>query len=184
MKPRIFALLALLLTALPALAQSQELPRTEIETILRTYANTVGCSFEMDRKNIVEMDINGDGDMEFVALFINDDDCSGGSGSWESHLAVLDRHKDYPDKGGIYVRPEMTMSAIQGISLPRFIDRIFIKDGQLWFAGRIHAENDGNNFPTIPVQARIQLLHSAVQLDTKHKATIYYWKSSVDFEGK
>ncbi len=178
------ALAVLLFTALPAAAQQQEIPRAKMEEILGKYANTVGCGFEMDRKNIVEVDLQGNGDKVFVVLFIVDDDCSGGSGSWSSNLAVLDQHKENPDKGGIYVRPEMTMTVVSGIGLPRFIERIFIKDGQLWFAGRIHAENDGNNFPTIPVQARVQLLHSAVQLDTKHKRTIYYWKSAEDFEGK
>ena len=184
MKPHFFTLIALLLTTLPAAAQPQDLPRARIEKILGAYASSLGCEFEMDRKNIVKADIKGDGDTVYVALYIIDNDCSGGSGSWNSNLAVLDLHEDYPDKGGIYVRPKMTMPEIYGIGLPRFIDRIFIKDGQLWFAGRIHADNDGNNFPTIPVQARIQLLHSAVQLDPKHKTTIYYWKSAEDFEGK
>lgn len=184
MKPHILARIALMLTALPVLVQAGELPRVKIEKILGTYANTVGCDFEMDQKNIVKLDLNGDGNMVFVALFINDDNCAGGSGSWTSNLAVLGQYDDHQNKGRIHVIYEMTMPLISSIGLPRFIDRIFIKNGQLWFAGRIHAEKDGNNFPTIPVQARIQLLHSAVQLDAKHKDTIYYWKSVEDFEGK
>lgn len=184
MKPQLFILTSLFLSSIPAVAQSQELPRTKIEKILGTYANTVGCDFEMDRKNIVKIDINGDGDRVFIALFINDDGCGGGSGSWTSNLAVLEQHDEEPDRGGIYVRPEMTMPVISGIGLPRFIDRIFIKDGQLWFAGRIHADKDGNNFPTIPVQAQVQLLKSDVQVDTKNKRTIYYWKSTKDFQDK
>lgn len=184
MKPHIFALTTLLLAALPAVAQPQELPRTRIEKILGRYANTVGCDFEMDRKNIVKIDIDGDGEKVFVALFINDGNCAGGSGSWKSNLAILDQHNENPDKGGIYVRPEMTMPVISGIGLPRFIDRIFIKDSKLWFAGRIHADKDGNNFPTIPVQAQIQLLKSEVQVDTKNKRTIYYWKSAKDYQDK
>lgn len=177
-------LIALLFAALPAIAHSQALPRIKIEKVLSTYANTVGCVFEMDQKNIVEMDIQGNGDKVFVALFINDDDCGGGSGSWTSKLAVLDRHNENPNKGGIYVLTELTMPAASSIGLPRFIDRIFIKDGQLWFAGRIHADKDGNNFPTIPVQAQIQLLESVVQLDANSKRTIYYWKSTKDFQNK
>lgn len=184
MKPQIFALTSLLLAAFHAAAQSQELPRSKIENILHTYVNTVGCGFEMDRKNIVKMDIAEDRDEVFVALFINDNECAGGSGSWTSNLTVLDQHNDNPDKGGIYVRPEMTMPVISGIGLPRFIDRIFIKDGQLWFSGRVHADKDGNNFPTIPVQAQVQLLKSEVQVDEKNKRTIYYWKSTKDFQGK
>lgn len=184
MKPHISAGIAILLTALPVFVQAGELPRAKIEKILGRYANTVGCDFEMDQKNIVEMDINGNGDKEFVALFINDDDCSGGSGSSASNFAVLEQHKENPDKGGIYVRPEMTMPVIPSVGLPRFIDRIFIKDAQLWFAGRVHADKDGNNFPTISVQAQVQLLKSEVQVDAKNKRTIYYWKSAKDFQDK
>lgn len=184
MKSHFFAHIGLLLAIFPAVTLSHELPRTKIEKILGTYANTVGCDFEMERKNIVQIDLNGDGNKVFVALYINDDGCSGGSGSWESNLAVLEQHNENPGKGGIYVRPEITMPVISGIGLPRFIDRIFLKDGQLWFAGRIHADQDGNNFPTIPVQAQVQLLKSEVQVDGKNKRTIYYWKSTKDYQDK
>lgn len=127
---------------------------------------------------------NGNGEREFIALFYNDNGCSGGSGSVYASLAVLDQHKENPDKGGIYVRPEMTMPVIPSIGLPRFIDRIFIKDGQLWFAGRIHADKDGNNFPTVLIQAQVRLLKSEVQVDAGNKRTIYYWESMNDFLGK
>ena len=173
-----------LLMAPSVFAQSEKSNFEKIEKTLGTYSNSVGCAFEMDRKNIVEMDIEGNGNKAFVALFINDADCGGGSGSWTSKLAVLDRHHESPDKGGIYVLPEMTMPVASGIGLPRFIDRIYSKDGELWFAGRVHAEKDGNNFPTIQVQAQIQLLKSEVKLDEKNKRTIYYWKSSKDYQGK
>lgn len=184
MKRRNFSLFAFLLVVLPAAVQSQELQRTKIEKILGAYANATGCAFQMDRKNIVEVDVEGNGDKVIVALFVNDDDCGGGSGSWTSNLAVLDQHHENPDKGGIYVRPELTMPVASGIGLPRFIDRIFIKDEQLWFAGRIHAKKDGNNFPTITVQAQVQLLKSEVRVDDKNKRIIYYWKCSKDFQGK
>ena len=184
MNPCLFAGIAFLLSSLSVLAQPFELPRAKIEKVLSAYSNSVGCAFEMDRKNIVKMDINGSGEQEFVALFVNDEGCSGGSGSWESNLAVLDQHDEEPDKGNIYVRPDMTMPVSSAIGLPRFIDRIFIKDSQLWFAGRIHADKDGNNFPSIPVQAQIQLIKREVSMDSKGKHTIYYWKSMKDFEGK
>jgi len=184
MKPQFFVPFALLLSILPAVAQSQDLPRNKIDRILGAYASPLGCDFGMDRKNIVEMDIEGKGKNEYIALFVNDDGCSGGSGSVSSKLAVLEQHEEKPDKGSIYVRSELTMPIASAIGLPRFIDRIFVKDGQLWFSGRIHADKDGNNFPTIPVQAQVQLLESDVQLDAINKRTIYYWKSTKDFQGK
>lgn len=176
--------ISVLLAATSLVAQAHELPRSKIVKIIHTYANTVGCGFEMDRINIVEMDIEGNGNKVFVALFIDDDNCGGGSGSWTSNLAVLARHNENPDKGGIYVRPEMTMPVASNIGLPRFIDKIFIKDGQLWFAGRIHADKDGSNFPTIPVQAQIQLIKSEAKVNAETKRTFYSWKSSKDFQGK
>jgi hypothetical protein len=165
-------------------AQSQELPRFQIQKILSIYANTIGCLFDMDKKNIVEIDIEGNGDKKLIALYTYDFGYCEGSGSWKSGLAVLEQHKDAQNKINYYVHPEMTMPTIQGIGLPRFIDRIFIKDGQLWFAGRIHAPKDGNNFPTIPVQAQVKLLKTEVKLDETHTGTVYYWKSATDFEGK
>lgn len=176
--------IGLMLAASSAFSQTENPIYQKIETILSAYTNTVGCDFDMDQKNIVEIDIDGDGDKEFVALYIHDFGYCEGSGSWTSNLAVLEQHNNANNKGIIYVRPEMTMPVITGIGLPRFIDRIFIKDGQLWFAGRIHAKKDGNNFPSIPVQAQIQLLHSEVQIDSKNKLTTYYWKSTIDFQDK
>lgn len=181
---RICIQIALLLTASSAYAQTEMPLSAKIDKILHTYADAVGCDFGIDRKNIVEMDIEGNGEKEFIALFRNDDGCSGGSGSVISNLAVLEQHDEEPDKGSIYVRPEMTMPVAAGIGLPRFIDRIFVKEGQLWFAGRIHADKDGSNFPTIPVQAQIQLLKSEDPVDVKNKRTIYVWKSTKDFQGK
>lgn len=184
MNPFKFYGIAIFFTLASTISHSQELPRSTIEKILHTYASTVGCTFEMDQKNIIEIDIDGDGDKEFVALYIYDFGYCEGSGSWASNLAVLEPYDNPANKKAIYVLPEMTMPVISGIGLPRFIDRIFIKDGQLWFAGRIHADRDGNNFPTIPVQARIQLLHSDVKVDSKNMIGTYYWKSSIDFTGK
>jgi len=182
MKPHLFAI-ALLFSVLPLTSQPQELPLTKIEKVLGTYANTVGCDFQMDRGNIVNMDIDKDIKNVFVALYIFDSNCGGGSGSWDSNLAVLRKHNEDTDKGGIYVLPKLTMPEISGIGLPRFIDRIYMKNGQLWIAGRIHAPKDANNFPTIPVQAQVQLLKKEIPLAAKNKRTIYYWKSSKDFQG-
>ncbi|HEY4963073.1 MAG TPA: hypothetical protein VIH90_00050 [Candidatus Saccharimonadales bacterium] len=182
MKLRFYASFLLLLATLPANAQSNSVPRAKIEKILGAYANTVGCDFEMDRKNIVKTYISEDFEKVFVALFINDNVCAGGSGSWKSYLAVLWQHNEYPDKGGLYVLPELTMPVISSIGLPRFIDRVFIKDGKLWFSGRIHAPMDANNFPTIHVQAQVQLLKTEAQIDAKNKSTIYYWKSTTDYQ--
>lgn len=182
MNSQLFIQIALILVAIPAAAQPQDIPRAKIEKVLGAYANSVGCAFAMDRKNIVKLDIYGDGEKEsqvFVALFVNDDECSGGSGSWASKLAILEQHN-----GGIYILPEMTMPLIASSGLPRFIDRIFIKNRQLWFTGRIHADKDGNNFPTIHVQAQLQFIHTAVKTDAKHNDVEDYWKSSKDFEGR
>ena len=169
--------------ALPVFAQSHDLPRTKIEKVLTAYAKATGCDFEMDKKNIVRIDLNGDEDIVYVALFIIDEDCSGGSGSWTSNLAVLDQNTERAAKTEIYVRPEMTMPVAPGVGLPRFIDRIFIKNKQLWFAGRIHADIDGNNFPSIPVESQVQLHKSEVSVSGKTKRTIYYWRSAKDFPG-
>jgi hypothetical protein len=63
MKLHIFAGMALLLLALLAAAEPQELPRAKIEKMFGLYADTVGCDFSMDRKNIVKIDIEESGIM-------------------------------------------------------------------------------------------------------------------------
>lgn len=154
-------------------------PLAKIEKVLRAYAETLGCDFSMNRKNIVEIDIDKDeeGGKEFVALFNLDVGCLGGSGTGKSNIAVL-KYRDIFHKETIYVRSEMSEPSITSYGFPRFIDRLFIKNGQLWYSGRVHREGDANNFPTTTVQARAMLIKKEVPLSPSSIFQMFYWLSS------
>lgn len=154
-------------------------PLAKIEKVLHDYAETLGCDFSMNRKNIVEIDIDKDeeGEKEFVALFNLDVGCLGGSGTGKSHIAVL-KYRDVFHKDTIYVRAEMSEPSIASYGFPRFVDRLFIKEGQLWYSGRVHREGDGNNFPTTTVQSQAKLMKKELIVNSIQSVKVFYWQSS------
>lgn len=158
------------------------IPAAKIEKVLRNYAETLGCDFSMNKKNIVEIDIDQDEyqEKEFVALFNLDAGCAGGSGTGKSNFAVL-KYRDIFHKKLIYVRSDLSEPSISSYGFPRFIDRLFIKNGQLWYSGRIHKKNDANNSPTSSVQAQFNLVKNEMTISPKQTATVYYWRSSKDY---
>jgi len=153
-------------------------PKAKIEKMLRAYAETLGCDFSMNRKNIVEIDIDKveEGEKEFVALFNLDVGCLGGSGTGRSHLAVL-KYRDIFHKDTIYVSAEMSEPGISSYGFPRFMDRLFIKNGQLWYSGRVHREGDANNFPTNNVKSRAELTQKELIANSAQSVKVFSWNS-------
>lgn len=157
-------------------------PLAKIEKVLRAYADTVGCDFSMNRKNIVEIDIDKseDEEKEFVALFNIDAGCLGGSGTGKSSIAVL-KYRDIFHKDEIYVRAELSEPSVASYGFPRFIDRLYVKNSQLWYAGKINKDGDANNLPTSPVQAQVKLVKKEISINAGRIAPVFYWKSSKDY---
>ena len=121
----------LLLSSTSAIAQdTSTLPFGQILQTVRAYAEGVGCNFEMDAKNIVAYDVDGDGNPEVIALFSVDKGCMGGSGTTANDLVVLAVGGPRVDQ--FFVEPKLS----QFVGLPRFIDRIYVKKSQLWFDGK------------------------------------------------
>lgn len=157
-------------------------PLAKIEKVLREYANTVGCDFSMNRKNIVEIDIDKDEneEKEFVAIFNIDAGCLGGSGTGKSSVAVL-KYRDIFHKDIIYVRAELSEPSVASYGFPKLIERLFIKNGQLWYAGKINKDGDANNLPTSSVQGQINLIKKEISINSSQFAPVFYWKSSKDY---
>ncbi len=158
-------------------------PLAKIENVLRTYANTIGCDFSMNRKNIVEIDIDKseDEEKEFVALFNIDAGCLGGSGTGKSSIAVL-KYRDIFHKDEIYVRAELSEPSVASYGFPRLIDHIFVKNGQLWYTGKINKKGDANNLPTFTVQAKLKLVKKETSIDNHKLTNLFYWQSSNNYE--
>ncbi|EUJ11287.1 hypothetical protein Meth11DRAFT_2127 [Methylophilaceae bacterium 11] len=158
------------------------IPAAKIEKILRTYAETIGCDFSMSRKNIVEIDIDQDEfqEKEFVALFNIDVGCAGGSGTGKSSIAVL-KYRDVFHKDMIYILPELSEPSIASYGLPKFIDRLYIKNGQLWCSGKIHKHGDANNLPTSIVYSQLKLIKKEIPINAHQTTSVLYWQSNMNY---
>lgn len=166
----------MLATACPIAYGEPIPPLKKIEEALKAYSAGIGCNFGFNPKDVVEFDVDTDGIKDFVAIFDIDAGCAGGTSTTRSSLAVL-KYSNEIRMDELYVAPDMSQPSIPAFGLPRFIDRIFIKGKELWFAGRMHSERDGNNFPSIPVKSRVSLAKALVPIDSKRKFAFYYWKS-------
>lgn len=162
------------------MAEAATVPVREIEKVLKSYADSVGCGFLFEKNNIVEFDVDKDGRKEFIALFYVDIECARGNATVKSSLAVL-RRPDDQFKDEIFVITAMSHPAAPIYGFPLVTDRIFEKNGQLWFEGRIHAENDPPQHPFIPVQSSISLIKKEMPSSGRGEHSFYYWKSKKDY---
>ncbi len=158
-------------------------PLAKIEQVLRAYADTIGCDFSMNRKNIIEIDIdkNEDEEKEFVVLFNIDAGCLGGSGTGKSSIAVL-KYRDIFHKDIIYVRAEMSEPSVASYGFPEMIDRIFIKNGQLWYAGKVSKYGDAKNSPSLSIQAQAKLIKNELLINSHQILPVFNWQSSKNYE--
>ena len=185
MKRRIWALV--LLAAIPSTAQAsgpaagtlepseEGVPLERIEKVLKAYAETLGCEFKFDPKNVVEFDMTGDQMLQrYVALFFLDTGCTGGSGMGNSLFAVLEQGP----RGEVLVQPELSQPTVPSFGFPRFIERIFVKGNQLWYSGKVPDwSRDAPNFPSVPVEGQVLLRKGVVNVDMKTNFGARYWLS-------
>jgi len=143
----------------PSLAGEKPLPKKGIVTIIRTYADSVGCFVHMNPDNILRYDFDKSWD-EVVVVYDIDEDCSGGSQTSRPAFAVL--RKDYSHK--FHVVPKLSIPTATSEKFPRFIESISIKDNELWYFGHELGPNDSLCCPSIPVNAKI-ILKDGLWLD-------------------
>jgi len=149
-----------------------KVPVENITVALKTYADTTGCEFYFDKQNIVQYDIDGDGEKELIALFFIDVGCSGGTAMGASVFAVLDSDS----RGRVFVRPHMSQPATPSFGFPRLIDRIFLKNDRLWYSAKdFDWTKDALCCPSVPVEAPVSLLKNVIRVDEKNSFDAWYW---------
>jgi hypothetical protein len=172
---------AFLFSALVSGAQSIEYLKNrasvekKVTVLLKSYGNAVGCDFKFDKRNIVRTDIDGDGVREYVAVFYIDTTCSHTNTMGGEVFAVI----DFESRDRIVVRANVSQPAAHAIGFPRFIDRIFLKGDQLWYAGKdFDLSKDPLCCPSLSVEGKVVLRKSLVQVDGQNDFNTWYWMDS------
>ena len=126
--------LVLLAVAQDASASSvnkQKISTKKIITAVKAYANSVGCFVHMDKGNIVKYEI--DEKLVYIALYDIDASCTGGTTMSRPAFAALG-FDNFRNK--VFILPDYSNPAATSEKFPRFINRIFIKDNQLWYTAK------------------------------------------------
>ena len=162
MRPRhpcftcIFTVLIILLVVVAGAettrAAEAKLPARAIAKSLRSYAASIGCLMAFDQKNVVKFNASGSGrNSEYVALFVIDPDCSGGSAMAFRALAVFEETAS--DR--VFVRPALSFPIAEN-ELPPFTERLFVEDGKLMYDGLdFDAAKDPLCCPSTPVRGQL-----------------------------
>lgn len=121
-----------------------------IPATIRKYAEAIGCNFAMDPKNLLPYQL--DGKAGFVALFLLDVGCSGGSTMSRPVLVFLQHsglNKVVIDV--LYSNPLQTSE-----EFPSMVTRIYLKKGKLYFQGFELRPEDALCCPSLKVGGRVE----------------------------
>jgi hypothetical protein len=166
---RLFVIFLLTCPMISFGAQSK-IPTKRIMTVVKTYANTVGCFIHMEQNNIVEHKINGR--RVYVALYSIDDGCTTGNNMFRPAFAALqgDGH------GGVLVIPEYSIPSATSEKFSQHINKIFIRNNELWYSGMDYnwghtkpgEEGDALCCPSMPVEGKI-LFQNGTWIDSTNQ---------------
>jgi hypothetical protein len=156
-----------------------DIPPTEkIESVLKKYVQTYGCLVSFNRDKIVKYN------RRYVALYSVDPSCAGGSQSSQNAIAVFTY--SYPD---VHIVPGESFPSAPLFGFPRSIDKIFVKNNQLWYSGKkynwdVAANNDdiqGDALccPSVLVESQFSLVRKKIK-DHKYAQEI---KSQYGYTG-
>jgi hypothetical protein len=116
-----------------------------IPSLLKAYAETIGCQFSMNGSDVVrssthDIGVTKGGDDEvFVALFGVDEGCSGGNAMMRPVLAVL--HWGGYMRTQLFVDVEFSSTA-QAAGFPQNMDRLYKVGKELRFKAREYRPED------------------------------------------
>ncbi|AMK77873.1 MULTISPECIES: hypothetical protein [Methylomonas] len=146
-------LLLLICVSIGTSADETTLPTKQIASTISAYANSVGCLIHMDEKNIIRFQIDDKPETEYVvALYDLDSQCSGGTAMSRPAFAALRR--DYSHN--FHIVPEYSMPSATSDNFPRFINKLYIKDNQIWYSAKeFDFRHDALCCPSIPVEAQV-----------------------------
>lgn len=119
--------------------------------VIASYANSIGCIFNLNPENIVEFPEGGN---KLFAVFSIDVGCSGGSNmsrpvfvELELSIASMQYYINFEHSG-----PSQTP-----MSIPQTVEKIYVKDEKLWYSALEHDWNkDGICCPSVPVTAELK----------------------------
>lgn len=100
-----------------------------IPKVVEQYASSLGCNFDMKSENVVPYTLNKRS--IYVAVFFLDVGCSGGSAMGGSYIVALEKSSSYPK---FYISPNFSSLSQTSGDFPRFIDKLFLKNGELWYS--------------------------------------------------
>ena len=147
------SLLLLLGVAGHAICAETATQTLKVESVVKAYANTIGCLLRLDRRNIVRQNIGGlNGASTYVVLFAIDQGCSGGSAMSQSAIAVVEQGM----QGRMFIRPELSFPVTKNEGLPQYTEKIFVRNGDLRFAAKdFDFSKDALCCPSLPVEGRL-----------------------------
>jgi len=167
------AYLLIILSSFNAYAQETT---NNIERTLKNYADSIGCNFQFDPLNIVPMDMDNDGLPEYIALYYIDYGCSGGSGTTSPAIAVINMRDEF-HQDDLYIDLDKSIP-YNMVGNPPQLQKLFIKNNQLWYLGKTHSKTDLGNFPSIVTNGLVELVKSKVHISEPKSGgiSVYYWK--------
>lgn len=126
---------------------------SRLARVTAEYADTIGCLLlKVDHSNIVEYPVVNSRERRFVSLINIDPQCSGGSAMGRSVLISLIE----TDDGKVFVIPEESFPVAENNRLPQYIDKIYTKNGDLWFSGKdFDQKKDPLCCPSVPIKGRL-----------------------------
>ena len=146
---RVFVVLLLCLPA-TSFGAERRIPVEKAVAVLKTYANTIGCEVHINKSNFVAFDIERE--RVVVGLYSIDEGCTGGSTMTRPAFAIL----KYDVRDKLLVNPGYSLPSATSQEFPRFIDRLFLKDNQLWYSGKdFDWSKDALCCPSVPIKAQV-----------------------------
>lgn len=122
-----------------------------IPSVVKQYADAVGCEFHMKRTNVVPYEL--DGGSAYIAVMHLDNGCSGGSAMSRPVFVAL-RPAAYQKVlvDASYSAPDQTSQ-----EFPSLISRIYLKGGEIWFEGKtFDLAKDPICCPSVNVVGRVK----------------------------
>ncbi|MCD9088385.1 hypothetical protein [Stenotrophomonas sp. SY1] len=119
-----------------------------LPTVVRAYANSIGCNVWFDPKNVVRWQ-GEPGGIRYLALISMDVGCAGGSRSWRSAFIALREGASRK----LYVDPEF--SGETPAEFPQTMDSLVNTNEGVRFIGRVWRPGDTDNRASLVVRGKV-----------------------------
>jgi len=127
-------------------------PEQKIIPVLKQYANSIGCAYDFNPKNIVQY--SNVSEKSFVVLFSLDVGCSGGNAMSRPVIALM----QFSELGKVYVNPKYSMPSQTSEKFPSHTEIIYLENGNLKFKAREYDfAKDPLSSPSVIVTGEIEL---------------------------